>query len=75
MATLDFFLVTYYTKAPELWISAFVSKQYQRDPSVSFPGMDGSAIIKYLHEQMNMTMEVEGTNVVVLRASGKSHNE
>ena len=60
-------LVTYYTKALEPWISAFIPKQYQRDPSVSFPGVDGGALIKLLHEQMNMPIEVEGPNFVVFR--------
>jgi len=60
-------LVTYYTNALEPWISAFIPKQYQRDPSVTFPGVDGGALIKRLREQMNMPIEVEGPNFVIFR--------
>ena len=60
-------LVTYYTNSLEPWISAFIPKQYHKDPTVYFHGVDGGALIRLLHERMNMPIEAEGPNFAVLK--------
>lgn len=60
-------LITYYTSDLEPIISGILPSRFHRNPTFSYPGLDGLNLINLLMEQEKMAIETQGPNFVILR--------